>query len=78
MRNELMYDLMLEVEGILRSRALRIRRERELEPGDVLDLDGRRWKVTQVGPIAILARRSPRRRPRDSQSSRLDGLTRTR
>jgi hypothetical protein len=54
MRNELMYDLMLEVEGILRSRALRIRRERELEPGDVLDLDGRRWKVTQVGPSRSL------------------------
>ena len=54
MRNELMYDLMLEVEGILRSRALRIRRERELEPGDVLDLDGRRWEVTQVGPSRSL------------------------
>jgi hypothetical protein len=54
MRNELMYDLMLEVEGILRSRALRIRRERELEPGDVLDLDGRRWEVTQVVPSRSL------------------------
>jgi len=49
MRNELIYDLMLEVEGILRSRAYRIRRDRELEPGDVLDLDGRRWEITQVG-----------------------------
>jgi len=54
MRKELMYDLMLEVEGILRSRTLRIRRERELEPGDVLDLDGRRWEVMRVGPSRSL------------------------
>jgi hypothetical protein len=53
MRNELMYDLMLEARA-LRSRALQIRRERELEPGDVLDLDGRRWEVTQVGPSRFL------------------------
>jgi hypothetical protein len=54
MRNELIYDLMLEVEGILRSRPYRIRRDRELEPGDVLDLDGRRWEITQVGPSRSL------------------------
>ena len=39
---------------MVRSRALRIRRERGLEPGELLDLDERRWEVTQVGPALSL------------------------
>jgi hypothetical protein len=46
----LYYDLMLEVEGVLRSRRVRMRFDRELETGETLDLDGRRWRVIGVHP----------------------------
>jgi hypothetical protein len=46
----LYYDLMLEVEGVLRSRRVRMQLDRELQAGETLELDGRRWRVTGVHP----------------------------
>jgi hypothetical protein len=39
---------MLEVQGLMRSEAVRMRLDREVAPGDLLDLRGRRWEVTGV------------------------------
>jgi uncharacterized Zn finger protein len=50
MGRDLHYDLMLEVEGVLRSRRVRMRFDRELELGETLELDGRRWRVAGVHP----------------------------
>ena len=50
MGRALYYDLMLEVEGVLRSRRVRTSLDRELEPGETLELEGRRWQVIGVHP----------------------------
>jgi hypothetical protein len=50
MGRDLHYDLMLEVEGVLRSRRVRMRFDRELELGETLELEGRRWRVAGVHP----------------------------
>jgi hypothetical protein len=50
MGREICYDLMLEVEGIMRSRSVRLRLERELETGETIDVNGRRWQVTRISP----------------------------
>jgi hypothetical protein len=50
MSNALMYDLMLETAGILRSSDVRLRVDRDLEPGETIGFHGRRWLVTQVSP----------------------------
>jgi hypothetical protein len=54
MGREIHYDLMLEVEGIMRSRSVRMRLDRELEAGETIDLNGRRWQVTRIGPARSL------------------------
>jgi hypothetical protein len=54
MGTELCYDLMLEVEGVMRSRPMRMRLDRELEAGETIDVDGRRWKVARIGPARSL------------------------
>jgi hypothetical protein len=54
MGRELCYDLMLEVEGIMRSSSIRIRLDHELEPGELIDLNGRRWEVTRISPARSL------------------------
>jgi hypothetical protein len=50
MGRALYYDLMLELEGVLRSRRVRLSLDRELETGETLELDGRRWRVVGVHP----------------------------
>jgi hypothetical protein len=50
MGRELCYDLMLEVEGVLRSRPLRMRIDRELQRGETIELEGRLWRVEGVRP----------------------------
>ena len=54
MGRELCYDLMLEVEGVMRSQPVRMHLDRELEAGETIDVHGRRWKVTRVGPARSL------------------------
>jgi hypothetical protein len=54
MGRELCYDLMLEVEGVMRSRPVRMRLARELEAGETIDVDGRRWRVTRISPARSL------------------------
>jgi hypothetical protein len=50
MERDLYYDLMLEVQGVLRSRRLRMSLDRELGVGETLELEGRRWRVVGVHP----------------------------
>ena len=50
MSNALIYDLMLETTGILRSPDIRLCIDRDLEPGETIGFHGRRWLVTQVTP----------------------------
>jgi hypothetical protein len=54
MGRELCYDLMLEVEGVMRSRPVRMRLDRELQAGETIDVYGRHWLVTRVGPARSL------------------------
>jgi hypothetical protein len=48
MSDALTYDLMLETTGILRPRDFRGLFDRDLEPGQTIELCGRRWLVTKV------------------------------
>ena len=48
MSDALTYDLMLESTGILRSPDFRVRFDQDLEPGQTIELRGRRWLVTKV------------------------------
>ena len=60
MGNLLAYDMMLEVEGVLRSQNLRVSLDRELETGQTINVHGRDWLVTEAhvaGPNAALDRR---------------------
>ena len=54
MGRELCYDLMLEVEGVMRSQPVRMRLDRELVPGETIEVHGRRWQVTRIGPARSL------------------------
>jgi hypothetical protein len=47
-------DVMLEVQGLFRSRMVRMHLDRELRPGDTFDLDARRWIVRRVSPAKSL------------------------
>jgi hypothetical protein len=51
MPEELTYDLMLEVKGVLRSIQVRTRLDSDLEVGETFDLRGRRWVVSKVGRV---------------------------
>jgi hypothetical protein len=46
-------DVKLEVQGLFRSRMVRMRLDRELRPGETFDLDGRHWIVTRVSPLNV-------------------------
>ena len=48
METSLTYDMMLEVEGVLRSQNLRVSLDRELETGQTIHVHGRDWLVTDV------------------------------
>ena len=52
MSQDLAYDMMLEVQGLIRSLALRTSLDRELRIGDTFDMRGRRWVVTGVQPVS--------------------------
>jgi hypothetical protein len=51
MSAELMYDLMLEVKGVLRSIPVRTKLDSDLRLGETFDLRGRRWVVSSVDRI---------------------------
>jgi hypothetical protein len=48
MERLLTYDMMLEVEGVLRSQDIRVNLYREVEPGETISVRGRDWLVTDV------------------------------
>ena len=48
---ELIYDLMLEVTGVLRSIPVRTKLDSDLRVGETFDLRGRRWVVSSVDQI---------------------------
>ena len=48
MAQDLAYDMMLEVQGLIRSLAVRTRIDRELQVGETFSLRGRRWIVSDV------------------------------
>jgi len=50
-KKDLAYDMMLEVEGLMRSQTVRVTLDRELELGETFDLHGRRWVVAQMGKV---------------------------
>ena len=51
MPDELEYDLMLEVKGVIRSIPVRTRLGSDLNVGDMFDLRGRRWVVSKVDRV---------------------------
>jgi hypothetical protein len=48
MTQDLAYDMMLEVQGLIRSFAVRTRLDRELRVGETFSLRGRQWVVSNV------------------------------
>ena len=52
MASDLAYDMMLEVQGLIRSLALRTTLDRELRVGETFMLQGREWVVERVAPVA--------------------------
>jgi hypothetical protein len=52
MARDLSYDLMLEVQGLIRSLAVRTRLDRELRVGETFNFQGRDWVVERVQPVA--------------------------
>ena len=51
MSAELIYDLMLEVEGVYRSMPVRTKLDSELRVGETFELRGRRWVVSRVDRV---------------------------
>jgi hypothetical protein len=52
MSRDLAYDMMLEVQGLIRSLALRTTFDRELQVGETFTLHGRRWVVQRVDAVS--------------------------
>jgi hypothetical protein len=48
MKQDLAYDMTLEVQGLFRSIALRTRLDRELSVGETFTIQGRRWVVSRM------------------------------
>jgi hypothetical protein len=48
MTQDLAYDMMLEVHGLIRSLAVRTRLDRELRIGETFSMRGRHWIVADV------------------------------
>jgi hypothetical protein len=51
MAKDLAYDMMLEVQGLIRSFGVRTTLDRELQVGESFDLRGRRWIVAKVDTV---------------------------
>ena len=49
---DLAYDMMLEVQGLIRSLALRTTLDRDLRVDETFMLHGREWVVERVAPVA--------------------------
>jgi hypothetical protein len=48
MEKMLRYDMMLEVDGVLRSQDVRVDLDREVHPGETINVHDRDWLVTEV------------------------------
>ena len=48
MEKMLRYDMMLEVDGVLRSQDVRVELDREVQPGETINMHERDWLVTEV------------------------------
>ena len=48
MEKMLRYDMMLEVDGVLRSQDVRVELDREVHPGETIIMHDRHWIVTKV------------------------------
>jgi hypothetical protein len=48
MERLLRYDMMLEVNGVLRSQDVRVELDREVYPGETINMHERNWLVTEV------------------------------
>ena len=51
MTQDLAYDMMLEVQGLIRSVSLRTSLDRELRIGETFSMRGRCWVVSEVRPV---------------------------
>jgi hypothetical protein len=51
MAHDLSYDMMLEVQGLIRSLAVRTKVDRDLHVGESCSLRGRRWVVSAVRDV---------------------------
>jgi hypothetical protein len=51
MTQDLAYDMMLEVQGLIRSLAVRTTLDRELRVGERFNLHGRDWVVQRVDAV---------------------------
>jgi hypothetical protein len=51
MTQDLAYDMMLEVQGLIRSLAVRTTLDRELRVGERFNLHGREWVVQRVDSV---------------------------
>ena len=69
MEKMLRYDMMLEVDGVLRSQDVRVELDREVQPGETINVHERDWLVTEVtaaNPTAGLDRRLIAREVREA------------
>jgi hypothetical protein len=48
MEEKLRYDMMLEVDGVLRSQDVRVELDREVQPGETINMRDGAWLVTEV------------------------------
>ena len=48
MEKMLRYDMMLEVDGVLRSQDVRVELDREVHPGETINMHERDWLVSEV------------------------------
>jgi hypothetical protein len=63
MEKMLRYDMMLEVDGVLRSQDVRVDLDREVQPGETINMHERDWLVNQghSGETKPWSRSSPHR-----------------
>jgi hypothetical protein len=52
MTRDLAYDMMLEVQGLIRSLAVRTSLDHELQVGETFTLHGRNWVVERVAAVS--------------------------
>ena len=51
-KQDLAYDMVLEVQGLIRSLAVRTRLAQELQVGETFSVRGRRWVVSRVDSVS--------------------------